>query len=180
MPTALVTGSPDRVPEFASALESQGFRILPAEGPTGPGPASIDCYVQLPASPPPATGSALSRARAVIDEELRARFDTAARLAPLLAPRAFVVLVADNEPDGSLPAELGALRTLISLLAQAILRDHGPAGVRTTVVDERGAPAAIAALGRPPRVDGWSGYSGLEPDLAYTDWRDEILCLADS
>ncbi len=102
MPTAMVTGSPERVPDLASALQSQGFDILPA----------------------------------------------------------------------------AALRTLISLLAEAILRDHGPSGVRTTVVDERHAPAAIAALTGPYSPEAWSTYAALEPDLSYSDWRDEVFCLA--
>lgn len=186
MPTALVTGSPERVADMAVALKSEGFDIL-AAGTESPAteavpPRSVDCYVQLPNGAPPAEGTALGRTRAVIAGELLARFDAAARLAPLLAPRATVVLVADQRADGPPLPDVRARWGLVRLLSEAILRDHGAAGVRTAVVDGAQAPAEIAALARSRSsgVEPWSSYSGLAPDLGFADWRDEVLCLATS
>ena len=57
MPTALVTGSPERVPDITIALKSAGFDIL-AAGAMSPDeapdlePGSVDCYVQLPVDGP--------------------------------------------------------------------------------------------------------------------------------
>ena len=90
MPTALVTGSPERVPDIAIALKSAGFDIL-AAGAMSPDEApdleanSVDCYVQLPVDGPLPSGGALQRTRDVIAHELLSRFDTAARFLPLLA-----------------------------------------------------------------------------------------------
>lgn len=187
MPTALVTGSPERVSDIVVALKSEGFDILAAGTDTPDteadlAPRSVDCYVQLPNGAPPAEGTALGRARAVIAGELLARFDAAARLAPLLAPRATVVLVADQRADGPPLPDVRARWGLVRLLSEAILRDHGAAGVRTAVVDGAQAPAEIAALARSRSsgVEPWSSYSGLAPDLGFADWRDEVLCLATS
>ena len=184
MPTAMVTGSPERLTDITVALKSRGFDILSAgdDAPTGAGglvPGSVDCYIQLPAGDVTANGSAVDRARAVIAEEVLARFDAAARLAPLLAPHATVVLVADRDDDPSPPADVRALRRLVGVLAEAIVRDHGPEGVRTTVVGESRAPEDIAALAHAPFEPArpWSSFPAHEPDLPFADWRDEVLCL---
>src|SRR5207244_2499546 len=83
LPTALVTGSPDRVPDITIALKSAGFDILSA-GTMSPVDVpdleanSVDCYVQLPADPSLAGGGALRRTRDVIAHEMLSRFDAAA------------------------------------------------------------------------------------------------------
>jgi len=189
VPTAMVTGSPERVPDIAIALKSEGFDILaagaeaPVNGPGGLTPGSVDCYVQLPGSSLHPDRSAVAQARAVIADELLARFDAAARLAPLLAPRATVVLVADGRRGEVETPESRALRRLVGVLAEAILRDHGSEGVRATVVDEDRAPDEIAALarGRVLRPGAaavpWSAYAEVEPGLPFANWRDEVLCL---
>jgi hypothetical protein len=189
LPTALVTGSPERVPDIAIALKSAGFDIL-AAGAMSPEDApdleasSVDCYVQLPVDGPPASGGALHRTRHVIAHEMLSRFDTAARFLPLLAPSATVVLVTEG-PDpashaGAENPDQKALRTLVGVLAEAILRDCARADVRATVVGEDRAPEEIAALAshRPPEPLPWWLYAGVDPDLGFADWRNSVLCLA--
>jgi hypothetical protein len=189
LPTALVTGSPERVPDIAIALKSAGFDIL-AAGPMSADDTpdleadSVDCYVQLPVDAPLPGGGALHRTRAVIAHEMVSRFDTAARLLPLLAPSARVLLVTEGPDPGGYPAgaddpDRATLRTLVGVLAEAILRDGGRAGIRTTVVGEDRALEEIAALGghRPPEPLPWWLYATVDPDLAFADWRTSVLCL---
>jgi len=66
------------------------------------------------------------------------------------------------------------------VLAEAILRDRGRAGVRATVVSEDRAPEEIAALAahRPPEPLPWWLYAGVDPELDFADWRNSVLCLA--
>lgn len=190
MPTALVTGSPERVPDIAIALKSAGFDIL-AAGSITPEDApdieanSVDCYVQLPADQPRRNGGALRRTRDVIASDMLTRFDVAARLLPLLAPRATVLLVTEGpdplEPSSARPdPDQKALRTLVGVLAEAILRDCGRSSIRATVVGEDRTPEEIAALAsrRPPETLPWWLYASVDPDADFADWRASILCLA--
>ncbi|MDQ1504968.1 MAG: hypothetical protein QOD57_2695 [Actinomycetota bacterium] len=189
MPTALVTGSPERVPEIAIALKSAGFDIL-AAGAMSPEDApdleanSVDCYVQLPVDLPLPPGGALRRAWDVIAYEMVARFDSAARFLPLLAPGATVVLVTgspepESYPPRSADRDRKAVRTLIGVLAESILQDCRQAGVRATVVGEDRAQEEIAGLARhlPPEPLPWWVYADVDPDLDYADWRNSIFCL---
>jgi hypothetical protein len=190
LPTALVTGAPDRVPDITIALKSAGFDIL-AAGISSPDEApdleegSVDCYVQLPADGPPPGGGALRRTHDVIVHEMVARFDSALRLLPLLAPSATVVLVtegpdADEPATGSGDPDRRAQRTLVGVLADAILRDRSRPGVRATVVSEERAVEEIAALAahRAPEPVPWWLYANVDPELGYADWRASVLCLA--
>jgi len=190
LPTALVTGSPERVPEITIALKSAGFDIL-AAGVMSPEDApdlaarSVDCYVQLPVDGPPTSGGALRRTRDVIAHEMLSRFEAAARFLPLLAPSATVVLVTEGPDPGDYAAGTAdpgqkALRVLVGVLAEAILRDCGGAGVRATVVGEDRAPEEIAALAshRPPESLPWWLYASVDPELDFADWRNSVLCLA--
>lgn len=190
MPTALVTGSPERVPDIAIALKSAGFDILSA-GPISPEDApdleasSVDCYVQLPADSPAPGDGAVRRARDVIAREVVSRFDAAAQFLPLLAPSATVLLVTDgadgaDEAAGRADPGQQAVRTLVAVLAEAILRDCGHANVRTAVIGEGRASQEIAALtgNSPSEPQPWRCYAGVEPDLAFADWRNAILCMA--
>ena len=189
MPTALVTGSPDRVPDITIALKSAGFDIL-AAGAMSANDApdleanSVDCYVQLPIDQVRPNGGALHRTRDVIHGVLD-RFDTAAQFLPLLAPSATVLLVTDG-PDGAdydagrADPDQNAVRALMGVLAEAILSDCGRAGLRTTVVGEDRAHEEIAALAshRPPDPLPWWLYASVDPELDFADWRTSILCLA--
>ena len=189
MPTALVTGSPERLTDITIALKSAGFDILSA-GPTSIEDVpdleanSVDCYVQLPADPPHPGGGALRRTRDVLAHEMIGRFDTAAQFLPLLAPTATVFLVTEGSDPLDGPAGRGdpdqkAVRTLVGVLAEAILRDCGRSGVRTAVVAEDRASEEIAALTshRPPEPLPWWLYATVDPDLDFADWRNSILCL---
>lgn len=191
LPNALVTGSPDRVPDIAIALKSAGFDILSAgaislEDVPDLEASSVDCYVQLPVDPPPAVGGGtLRRTRDVLAHELVSRFDAAAQFLPLLAPSATVLLVTqgadgDDETAGRVDPDQKAVRTIVGVLAEAILRDCGPSGVRTAVVSEDRACHEIAGLAgrRPPEPMPWWLYVDVDPDLDFGDWRDSILCLA--
>lgn len=190
MPTALVTGSPDRVPDVAVALKSAGFDIL-AAGTLTPDDVpdleegSVDCYVQLPVDSPRPAGGALRGTRDVIAHEVVARFDSAARILPLLAPSATVLLVIEG-PDvedhdaGSPHPDRKAHRTLAGLLAEAIVEEGADRGVRTSVLSEGRVIDEIAGLAGPhpaePRP--WWVYADVDPDLGFADWRLSVLCLA--
>jgi hypothetical protein len=180
------------VPDIAIALKSAGFDIL-AAGSMSPEEVpelearSVDCYVQLPGDAPRAGGGgALRRTRDVIAHELLARFDSAARFLPLLAPGATVMLVTGGPESGSgytpgsAGCDLKATRALVGVLAEAILGDCGRAGVRATVVGEDRASEEIAALAshRPPEPLPWWVYASIDPELDFADWRNSILCLA--
>jgi len=197
LPTALVSGALERVPELTIALKSAGFDIL-AAGVMAPEEApdidagSVDCYVQVPVEGPApdegatASGGALGRARAVIAHELSARFDTAAGFLPLLSPGATVVLVADD--DGGEPGpdrrrspadpDQQARRALVSVLAETIRRQCGRAGVRTVVIGAHRAADEIAALAARPSPPPWWSYADVDRELAFADWRNSVLCLA--
>ena len=189
LPTALVTGSPERLTDITVALKSAGFDNLSA-GPMSIDDVpdleanSVDCYVQLPADPPQPGGGALRRTRDVIAHEMVRRFDTAARFLPLLAPRATVLLVTEgsdrlDDSTGCGDPDQKANRTLVGLLAEAIVRDCGRSGVRTAVVAEERASEEIAALTshRLPEPLPWWLYATVDPDLGFADWRNSILCL---
>jgi hypothetical protein len=189
LPNALVTGSSERVPDIAIALKTAGFDILSAgvifpEDVPDLEANSVDCYVQLPIDPPAPGGGALRRARAVIAHEMVSRFDAAAQFLPLLAPSATVLLVTEgsdglDESAGRVDPDQKAVRTIVGVLAEAILRDCGRSGVRTAVVAEDRAPYEIAALAshRPREPLPWWLYAGVDPELDFADWRNSVLCL---
>jgi hypothetical protein len=178
------------VPDITIALKSAGYDIL-AAGITSPGdapdiaPGSVDCYVQLPVEVPQPGGGLLRRTRGLIAHELLARFDTAARFLPLLAPTATVMLVTEGpdpveHPSASADPDRKAVRTLTGVLAEAICRDGGRAGLRASVVAGDRAVQEIAALAthQPPQPRPWWLYADVDDDLAFADWRASILCLA--
>jgi hypothetical protein len=177
------------VPDITIALKSAGYDILAAgvmspEDAPDVGANSVDCYVQLPIDPPQPGGGAVHRTREMIAHELMARFDTAARFLPLLAPSATVMLVTEGpdpveHPAASADPDQKAVRTLVGVLAEAILRDSGRAGIRTSVVAEDRAVLEIAALAthRPPEPLPWWLYATVDDDLGFADWRASILCL---
>ena len=190
MSTALVTGSPERVPDITIALKSAGFDILSA-GAISPEDVpdveagSVDCYVQLPVDLPSPGGGSLRRTRAVIAHEMVSRFDAAVQFLPLLAPSATVLLVTEgtdgvDDSTGRSEPDQKALRALVGVLAEAILRDCGRSGVRTAVIAEERATYEIAALAshRPQEPLPWWLYASVDPDLDFADWRNSILCLA--
>jgi hypothetical protein len=165
VPNALVTGAPDRVPHVAIALKSEGFDIVSAGEGALLAPGSVDCYVQLPGDVPPSDQPALSRARSLVADDLLARVDVAARLAPSLAPHAVVLLVGDE-----------FFRPLLEMLAEAIVSEAS--GVQAKVVGGFRPPAEIAAMAHPNgHRRSWRSYLDEDPELGFADWREEVLCL---
>jgi len=179
MPTALITGPVDeRLSDIAIALKSAGFEVITATADACPitgDASSVECYVQLPYEPPPRGGDALAWAHQVVGQSLLARFDLAAQVAPMLLPRATVVLVR-NRPAPRAPRTDTAL---LRLLTMAILADHGCEGTRVAVVEDFGSPDEVVRLvssETPP----WSEYADMAPDLDFADWRNEITCIQSS
>lgn len=177
MPTALVTGPLERLSDMALALKTAGFEVLAAEPDLGNLPddlAEVDCYVQLPLDAPAAGEDALGWARAIVTRTLVARFDTAAKVASMLAPKARIVLVADPAQDTPAPD-----MRLVRILVEAVVADHQRDGVQVAVVDGARPPEEIAAFARsqPPS---WAAYPAIDPHLGFSDWRHEVICLSDS
>jgi hypothetical protein len=173
MNTALVTGTFDDTQGVALALKGEGFDVSIWEGPTPgtserPAPGLVDCYIQLP--PVPAQWSKAS-AGPLLAGPLLYRLDTVAAVAPLLAPDAALVLVAD-EPDWD-PARRQALRAL----AEAAVAEQAGPGRQVTVTDS-GDARRIAALARQARTEARRvSLADFAPGLSFTDWRNEVFNL---
>jgi uncharacterized protein DUF6166 len=160
MSTALVTGTTERAGPVARALRTEGFETLALDHWSADaavlGPASLNCYVQLPGVIPVAGAQAPA---------LMARVDDVAAISPFLADHAAVLLVADD---------LGwdqRRRDALALLTEAALAEDGPGAVRVAVMGERSTPGDIVQRIRatvPSLAD-------LGPDLGYADWRSEVL-----
>jgi hypothetical protein len=179
MPTALVTGPVDeRLSDMSIALKSAGFDVVTAAAdgcPIAGEVSSVDCYVQLPHEPPPHGDDALGWAREVVGQTLLARFDLAARVAPMLLPQAKVVLVRNRAAPRAPSIDAGMLR----VLTMAILADHDRDGVRVVVVEDFRSPAEIVRFAN-SEAPAWSEYAGMAPDLGFADWRNEITCVQSS
>ena len=173
MPTALVTGSPEHAHTTALILKAAGFEVSAAEPDGAEIPANLqqlDCYVQLPPEPPFTGDDTVAPAHSAVTHALTMRFDATARVAPRLAARARVVLVADPT-DGTPTFDMHLVRPLV----EAIIADHGVRGVRVVAINGLRSPEEIIAATRTePPV--WSGYQRVEPDLPFCDWRNEIIC----
>lgn len=179
MPTALITGPvEEQLSDIAIALKSAGFDVITAAADTRPmtgDVSSLDCYVQLPYAPPPPDGDALAWAYEVVGHSLLARFHLAAQVAPMLLPRAKVLLVT-NRTAPHVPRTDAAL---LRLLTMAILADHDREGARVAVVEDFGSPDEVVRLvsSEPPS---WSEYADMAADLHFADWRNEIMCIRSS
>lgn len=172
-PAALITGPLQYAADTALALKTAGFEVVAAEPDAAQLPGTIrqiDCYVQLPLDPPWPKDDALTWARSVVTHALLARFDAAARVAPMLAPNARVILVTDPA-DGTPVFDMDVVRPLI----KAILADHGGHDVRVTVLNGLRSPEQIVAAAQ-PQPPAWTAYRTIEPHLAFSDWRNEIIC----
>lgn len=173
VPTALITGPLRHTADTALALKAAGFEVVASELDAAQLPPTlrqIDCYVQLPLDPPWAQDDALTWARSVVTHALLARFDAAARVAPMLSPNARVILVTDPT-DGTPAFDMDVVRTLV----KAIITDHGGDDVRVTGLNGIRSPEDIIAAAQ-PRPPAWTAYRTIEPHLAFTDWRNAIIC----
>jgi hypothetical protein len=152
--TALVTGSPERVAQVCSALESLGCDALAVDDPdrlgsvcASLGPAAIDHYVQLPVDVPSPGGTVVSRLQAFLAGGLLARFEAVATILATLRPNASVILVAGNLPaELTAPDDRQARIALLRVLAQAIIADTAPVPVRTAVVEYSRSADQIAEI----------------------------------
>jgi hypothetical protein len=172
MTTALLTGSKHRTAPLDGALRARAGDLvvagcrddvaaLAARLPQ----RSVTAYVQLlmeadagPAWAPPVTE----------------RIETVALVAPLLAPAASVVLVADDPAD---PAHDQRVADGLRLLAEAALARADQPGVTVSLLQEASPEAVTRALGPAPLGGGIPPLADLEPDLDYADWRTDILNL---
>jgi hypothetical protein len=179
MPTALVTGPVDeRLSDMSVALKSAGFDVVTAAADaclTRGEVSAVDCYVQLPHEPPARGGDALGCAREFVCQTLLARFDLAAQVAPMLLPRAKVVLVRNRAAPRAPSIDADMLR----VLTMAILADHGRDAVRVAVVEDFNSPAEIVRFASSD-APAWSEYADMAPELGFADWRAEITCVQSS
>jgi hypothetical protein len=179
---AVVTGAPESLLDAAIALKNEGFDILGADWEADALGAdipvrTIGCYVQYPPVSGPAEGRPFAVATAVLAGEMVARFDAMARIGPLLTPGAAVVLVVgEHLAEASRGCALD-LRDFVEVFAEAVERDLPD--VTVLVVDETLGAPEISAIARrcatPPAH--WSAYAEIEPEMAYADWRDEVLAI---
>jgi len=172
MATALLTGSKHRTARLDGALRARvddvvvaGCRDDVAALAARLPPRSIGAYVQLlmaadagPAWAPPVTE----------------RIEAVALVAPLLAPTAAVVLVADDPAD---PAQDQRVADGLCLLAEAALAQADQAGVTVSLLQEATPEAITRALGAEAVPGGIAPLADLEPDLDYADWRTDIFNL---
>ncbi|HEV7687715.1 MAG TPA: DUF6166 domain-containing protein [Acidimicrobiia bacterium] len=172
MTSALLTGSKERTSPLAATLRAHSGDVVVAESRDGIAglaarlPArSVGSYVQLLLAPDGAASWA-----ALVTE----RIETLALLAPLLAPEAVVVMVAEDAAD---PARDRRVVDALCLLAEAALTAGGGNDVRVSVVDEA-SPATITRLlpGAAPR-GGQGPLADFGADRAYADWRTDVLNL---
>lgn len=176
VPRALVTGAAAQVDGVGDALEEAGFAVTRAAGPDGLtgaasaiAPRSLSCYVQLPGDGEIGVADGLDGVRRFLADG-RARFDSAVAVAPLLHPRACVVLVAPEDR-----------RDLAQLLARAISGGSIEGDVKALVVGADHSPPEIARLAWYRGEDRrWfqSRVAALPPDLSYADWKRELFCLS--
>ncbi|MGH8932186.1 MAG: hypothetical protein ACRDZO_16590 [Egibacteraceae bacterium] len=183
MTVALVTGPSTLAGAVCAALEAKGSKAVTtgANGSTPPtdpllARRSVDCYVQLPLDNGRAKLSAATAAQQAVVDNLWERLDALAKAAPLLAPRAEVLLVTgDPERPQGLSRQLAAL---IEVFARPILDGHAAPGVRIKLMSGRPSPGEIAAAAvRTWRVtpEKLSRLADQDPGRAFADWRDEVM-----
>jgi hypothetical protein len=183
--TALVAGPSERAGDVAAALRAEGFATITVDDrePVGAAcnrvsPRSVDCFVRLPAEGEREGQSSPGGARPPRAHGLLSMVDAVAAVAPLLADHATVVILA----EGSDPAHRRdrLLDDAVGLLAEAVVADHGGDGVRVSVLGPDQSPDDIAAAAARGGVRPHPGPSlaDFEPDLAYADWRTQVLSLS--
>ena len=172
MATALLTGSKHRTARLDESLRARAGDLVVA--------ASRDHVAALTASLPQRSIGAYVQLLMDVDgptawtAPVTERIETMTLVAPLLAPSAEVVLVADDPTD---PAHDQRVADGLCLLAEAALGRADQAGVTVTLVQD-GSPEAISrALRSEPTGGGLPPLADLGADLDYADWRTDILNL---
>jgi hypothetical protein len=179
----LVSGKAELAADVAAALRAEGADPVEvgdldalARVCASAGPRAFDGYVQLPARFTVEGSSAVERVRHYISGGILARFTAVAAVLPTLVPNARITFVTGAlPPEVSTEDEATARRALVRVLGHAARAD-APDGLRVDVLSPTSAPKEIAltALGRNPK---WEALAAADPDLSYTDWRDEVLGL---
>ena len=184
---ALVTGSPTRVGDVATALEEAGYSVLRvpegsdvAAALDGIEAGTLDCYVQLPKETTVDAPSLIGRVQQFLSAGLLARFDQAAAIIPFLAKDGIAIFVAGNLPGAATPDDRCARIDLLRVLARAVLAECEGSDVRAVVVGTDRSPADIADIAR--RRGDQAGrkaaeVANLPGELNYADWQREYLSL---
>lgn len=184
--TALVTGSPVRVDDVATALEQEGFAVIRVPEPgdlgaacSGIDPGTLACYVQLPKETKVDAPSLIGRVRQFLAEGLLARFEAASAVVPLMSKDGCVVLVAGNLPGASTPDDRHARIDLLRVLARAVIAECDGNDVRAVVVGNDRSPADIAdlVLRRGDEASRKAAEVAAIGDMNYADWQREFLSL---
>ena len=188
-PTALITGSPERVAAVSAALSARDYEVVPVEQTdaleevcAALGRDAIDCYVQLPVNVTSSGGTVVSRLHDFLAGGLLARFQAVEVVLGTLRPNAAVILVAGNLPaEFTAPDDRQARISLLRVLAEAVRTAVAPTPVRIAVVEHLRSPEEIAAiavdpaLGHPKAIE---DAADRYPEMSYVDWRLEVLSLA--
>lgn len=175
MTTALLTGAKHRTSRLDGSLRVPQGDIVVADSRDGIAALatqlperSVGAYVQFLMD----THVPGSWAPAVME-----RIETVALVAPLLAPDAAVLLVADDPAD---PAHDQRVADGLRLLAEAALCTATAAGATVNVLQE-GSPEAIRRALNQNGVHGvMAPLADLGADRPYADWRTDILSLTSS
>ena len=184
--TALVTGSPVRVDDVATALEQAGLSVIRVPDPddlgaacAGIDPGTLACYVQLPKETKVDAPSLIGRVRQFLAEGLLARFEAASAVVPLMAKDGCVVLVAGNLPGASTPDDRHARIDLLRVLARAVLAECDGNDVRAVVVGNDRSPTEITdlVLRRGDEASRKAAEVAAIGDMNYADWQREFLSL---
>ena len=182
--TALVAGPSGRADDVAAALRAEGFATITVDDrePVGAAcnrvsPRSVGCFIQLPAETDRDRETSPGGARPPRAHGLLSMVGAVAAVAPLLADHATVVILA----EGSDPAHRRdrLLDDAVGVLAEAVVADRGGDGVRVSVLGADQSPDDIAAAARGGvRTRPGPSLADFEPDLAYADWRTQVLSLS--
>jgi hypothetical protein len=182
----LLTGAPERVAVFSSALQEAGcdcITALPAAeriGDVGAAVAGqVDAYVQLPVLIEAASGSVMRRVRDLLTQGLVARFENAESAVSRLRDGGLVVLVAGNTP-GDVADDRRARYSLLQVLRHAIVADTAGRDIRAVVMAPETRPDDVVAtvLGTPTaREQAIAEFLDRDTDMDYDDWRLELLSL---
>jgi|SRR5581483_5109971 len=173
MATALLTGSKHRTAQLDGALRARADDVVVADSPAGLAglvsrlpQRSVGAWVQLLMDTETGAGAWAP--------PLTERIESVALVAPLLAPEAAVVLVADDPAD---PAHDERVAEGLCRLAEAALARADHAGVTVSLLQDASPEAISRVLRTGTPAGGLSPLAELEPELDYADWRNDILNL---
>lgn len=173
MATALLSGSKHGTSRLSASLRAHEADIVVADSRDGlvtltnrlP-QRSISAYVQFLMK-----GDATSSWVPPLTE----RLETLTLVAPLLAPEAAVVLVANESSD---PARDEGVAAGLRLLTEAALSTWDKVGVRVSVAQEASPDEITGLLRHQGAPKGWAvPLADLGADRDYADWRTDILSL---